>query len=140
MEKKAKVDAILFSCMDRRLYPDVMLYFFDRDYNCDLCFTAGSLDCLINETTRAYFLNQIALSKKLHSCKIIILTMHFDCGVYGAFETREKEIAHHKGILEQAKKIIESAPDDLAKGMVVKKYIIEKDDDGVWHPKRIAAE
>ncbi len=128
---------LLFDCLDWRLHPQLENHFLERHDGCDLCITAGSLKGLIEEPTRAYFLNQIEISKKLHNCQGIILTMHMDCGAYGgseSFKDKETEIEHYKNILEQAKTIILSAYPDTT----IEKYIIELEHSYVgWESKPI---
>ena len=57
-----------------------------------------------------YFaLNQIALSKKLHDIKKIILMNHSDCGAYGgkaAFASSDAEYVTHADDLKKSKEVI----------------------------------
>ena len=128
---------LLFNCLDWRLHPQVENYFLERHDGCDLCVTAGSLKGLIEEETRAYFLGQIEISKQLHNCQGVILTMHMDCGAYGGsknFECKAAETTHYENILGEAKKIVLAAFPDLA----VEKYIIElESSDGGWLSKPV---
>ncbi|HOX29533.1 MAG TPA: hypothetical protein P5080_01170 [Candidatus Paceibacterota bacterium] len=128
---------LLFNCLDWRLHPQVENYFLERHDGCDLCVTAGSLKGLIEEETRGYFLEQIEISKKLHNCQGVILTMHMDCGAYGGsknFESKAAETTHYENILGEAKKIVLAAFPDLA----VEKYIIElESSDGGWLSKPV---
>lgn len=113
---------LLFACLDWRLHPQIEQYFIQNN-NCDCCITAGSIKGLIEETSRQFFLDQIAVSKKLHACQAVILTAHLDCGAYGgsvAFDNTENEIDFHRKELKGAKMIIAKYFPDLA----IENYII----------------
>jgi len=129
---------LLFDCLDWRLHPQLENYFLERHGGCDLCITAGSLKGLVEEATRAYFLSQIEVSKQLHNCQGVILTMHMDCGAYGgskSFENKAAEISHYENILKEAEKIILGGFPE----MLVEKYIIELEHtDGNWSSKPVA--
>ena len=101
--------AILFTCLDWRLHPDVEDYFKKEYKNFDLCVSAGSLKDLIDETTQEYFLRQIKCSRELHNSQTVILTMHQDCGAYGGtanFKNAEDEFDHYQKIMTEAETII----------------------------------
>lgn len=118
--KKVK---LLFSCLDWRLHPQDVNYFLDGADGCDLCVTAGSVKGLIDPATRDYFLEQIAISKKLHNCQAVVLTMHMDCGAYGgsaAFAGADAETANCKDQLARAEKIVS----DRFPELVIETYII----------------
>jgi len=118
--KKVK---LLFACLDRRLHPEIEKYFI-RNSSCDCCITAGSIKGLIEKNSRQFFLDQIAVSKKLHHCQAVILTTHIDCGAYGssaAFKNISSEVAFHKKQLQKANKIITKSFSDLA----IENYIIQ---------------
>ena len=105
--KKVK---LLFACLDWRLHPAIETYFLKFADGCDLCVTAGSIKGLIDPTTQNYFLEQIDISKKLHNCQKVILTMHMDCGAYGgsrAFSGEAAETANCQNQLNQAKTLVE---------------------------------
>lgn len=128
-DKKVK---LLFDCLDWRLHPQIENYFKEHFGDCDLCVTAGSIKGFIDLETRNFFLEQIGVSKKLHRCAGVILTMHMDCGAFGgsdAFGGRESELAHHKGLMEKARGIINQAYPE----MKVDSFIIDlKKDGGGW--------
>jgi len=120
---------LLFDCLDWRLHPQLENYFKERSGDCDLCVTAGSIKGLIDIETRDFFLGQIEVSKKLHHCAGVILTMHMDCGAFGgsaAFGDRASELAHHKEQLAQAREIIRQAYPE----MKVDSFIIDLKRDG----------
>lgn len=129
---------LLFDCLDWRLHPRLESYFSERHDGCDLCVTAGSLKGLVEEPTRAYFLNQIEISKKLHNCQGVILTMHMDCGAYGGsknFTSAKTEKDCYEKILSEAEAAIITA----FPGMAVEKYIIELEpNDNGWTIKPVA--
>lgn len=118
-----KTIKILFACLDWRLHPAIENFFINNNTGCDLCVTAGSAKGLLDSDTKSFFLEQIAISKKLHNCKGVILTMHKDCGAYGgsaAFENSDKEDEYFAQLLAQAQKIVqENYP-----GILIEKYII----------------
>ena len=100
---------LLFACLDWRLHPQIEEYFTKNNQGADLCVTAGSIKGLIDPQTQNYFLAQIEISKKLHNCQAIILTMHLDCGAYGgasAFENKDLEVANAKNELAKARAIV----------------------------------
>lgn len=102
--------AILFACIDWRLHPGLGNYFKKETGKFDLCASAGSIKGFIEKESRDFFLRQIEISQKLHESKIVILTMHKDCGAFGGsknFNDRTKEISHHKDVLESAAEVIE---------------------------------
>jgi hypothetical protein len=105
--KKVK---LLFACLDWRLHPAIENYFLNFADGCDLCVTAGSVKGLIDSATQSYFLEQINISKKLHNCQAVVLTMHMDCGAYGgsrAFPAEADETANCQDQLSQAKTFVE---------------------------------
>jgi hypothetical protein len=126
--KKVK---LLFACLDWRLHSAIENYFLGSADGCDLCVTAGSVKGLIDPFTQKYFLEQIDISKKLHNCQAVILTMHMDCGAYGgsrAFPGEAAETANCQDQLNQAKTIVERNFPDL----LVETYIIglRRNEDG----------
>jgi carbonic anhydrase len=113
----------VFSCLDWRLHPQIENYFTKNGAGADMCVTAGSIKGLINPATQKYLLEQIEISKKLHNCQAVILTMHMDCGAYGGsavFGDEQKELNNCKNELCRAKKIMASRFPDLA----VETYVI----------------
>lgn len=115
--------------MDWRLHPQLENYFIRTGEGCDLCVTAGSITGLLDLSTQGYFLSQIELSKKLHHCQAVILTMHLDCGAYGgseSFPNRDAENAHHRELLSQAAAVIAKA----FPGTLVERYIVSLEESG----------
>ncbi len=64
-------------------------------------------------------LEQIGLSKKLHSIKKVVLINHEDCGKYGEMGTKEK---HSEDLNETKEKILEIHPD-----LTVETYFLSLD-------------
>jgi len=120
LNKKTK---LLFACLDWRLHPQIEEYF-AKNNKCDCCITAGSIKGLIEENSRQFFLDQIAVSKKLHACQAVILTAHLDCGAYGGsavFGNIKSEIAFHQEQLQKAGAIIRKNFPEL----IIENYIIQ---------------
>lgn len=128
----SKTTKLLFACLDWRLHPAIANYFAKEGVACDMCITAGSLKGLIDPATRDFFLKQIEVSKNLHQCREVVLTMHMDCGAYGgaaAFGGAEEEIACYKEELRKAKQIINENFSDL----IVSAWLIDlKKDAADW--------
>jgi hypothetical protein len=115
---------LLLACLDWRIHPRIENYFIKNNVCCDLCVTAGSVKDLIDPQTQDFFIKQIEISKKLHNCQGVILTMHLDCGAYGgtrAFENRESEIATAKNELQKAEFIVKENFSELS----IEKYLID---------------
>ncbi|MBI4359577.1 MAG: hypothetical protein HY564_00595 [Candidatus Jacksonbacteria bacterium] len=101
--------AIIFTCIDWRLHPRVEEFLRDKYGSFDLCATAGSVKGFTDPKIRAYFLEQIMISKQLHNIKKAVLTIHSDCGAYGgsaAFANAREEIVRHTSALLEIKSIV----------------------------------
>ncbi len=112
--KKIKV---IFGCLDWRLHPHLENFFAGEDIGCDLCVTAGSVKALIEPETQQFMLNQIEISKNLHNCETVVLTMHIDCGAYGgskAYGGSEDERSACMAELRKAKEIVRKKFLDLS--------------------------
>lgn len=129
---------VVFACLDWRLHPQIE-QFFAANGGADMCVTAGSIKDLIDPQTQSLFLKQIEISKKLHHCQGVILTMHMDCGAYGgsaAFGGSDAEIAAYKDQLVKAKEIVATQFPELP----VEAWIIglnHKDSGWQINPERI---
>jgi hypothetical protein len=124
-----KTVKVAFTCLDWRLHPQVEEYFSQNGQGCDLCVTAGSIKDLIEPQTQNFFLKQIEISKKLHNCAGVVLTMHLDCGAYcgaAAFENKAAEIANAKNELKKAKDIVMAR----FSGLPIETYIIDLEKSG----------
>lgn len=106
-------DALLLTCMDFRLHPQ-LAEMLRRDYNIsfDQFTAAGAIKNSVSPEKKEdadFVLRQIEKSIKLHQIKKIILVNHTDCGAYGgskAFESPTIELARHKEDLNKASKIV----------------------------------
>lgn len=80
-------DACIIWCFDDRFSPLFDAFIQKEKFNhVDLVKVAGGAKDLASpeqETQRAYIIDQIAKSIKLHNTKQIILMMHSECGAYG---------------------------------------------------------
>jgi len=129
---------VVFACLDWRLHPQIE-QFFSQNGGCDMCVTAGSVKDLIAPATQELFLKQISISKQLHNCQGVALTMHMDCGAYGgsaAFEYAAKETQLCKSELVRAKAIVAARFPELS----VETWIIGLEHSGSgWNisPERI---
>lgn len=94
---------------------------------------AGGAKSLVSpehESDRAFVLDQIRKSMKLHETTTVVLMLHSDCGAYGglrAFDNNaEKEKQHHDSELQKAAAFLKQQIPELT----VKSYLV--DFDGVW--------
>ena len=82
------------------------------------------------EADRAFVLDQILKSIKLHNTRRLILMVHSDCGAYGGLAAfhgdATAEAAHHESELQRAASILKIAFPDLQ----VEGYFV--DFEGVW--------
>jgi hypothetical protein len=91
---------------------------------------AKSLASPADESERNFVLDQLRLSRKLHSTERVILIAHSDCGAYGGLERfagdaiAERE--YHRGELERARDLIQSALPEVAVECLFVDF------DGVW--------
>ena len=121
--KKIKV---VFACLDWRLHPQIENQFSGEGDGCDMCVTAGSVKSLIDPATQGFMINQIEISKNLHNCQEVVLTMHMDCGAYGgskSFKDEHDERSACLAELVKAKAIVRQKFFDLH----VKTYLIKLD-------------
>jgi hypothetical protein len=134
-----KTVKVVFACLDWRLHPAIENYFTQDGTGCDMCITAGSLKDMIDPQTQALFVKQVEISKELHNCRAVILTMHLDCGAYGgskAFADAASEMAACRQQLELGKAVIEKN----FPGLPVESYIIGLEHaNGAWNilPQKI---
>lgn len=102
--------------------------------NADPIKIAGGAKCLASpdvETDRAFVLDQIRLSIRLHATERVILMLHSDCGAYGGLnggfqgDTRA-EAEHHQAELRRAAATLRQA----IPGLEIQGYFV--DFEGVW--------
>lgn len=126
-------DAAVVMCFDLRFNLGVHKYLTRIGAaHYDLIKVAGGAKCLAspdNEAERAFVLDQIQKSIRLHQTRRVILTVHADCGAYGgakAFQGDAEEANHHEAELQAAAKILrESFP-----GLTVEGYFVNFE--GIW--------
>lgn len=94
---------------------------------------AGGARCLASsgqESERAFVLEQIRRSMKLHSTRTVILMLHSDCGAYGGLaafqDDKAREARNHSDDLRQAVARLRSDIPELS----VRAYFV--DFEGVW--------
>ncbi len=104
--------ALIAHCIDFRIQPALQHYLSTNNLlgDCDVVSLAGGVKDL------PAILQQIEISKKLHSITRVILINHTDCGAYGgsgAFASAVLEQAHHRTELNNARQKILSAHPDI---------------------------
>lgn len=103
-------DAAIVCCFDSRF--DLGFSKFlrrKRMVNCDPIRIAGGAKVLVSperESDRAFVLEQIRSSIRLHGTRRVILALHSDCGAYGRLArfqgNRVAEASHHEAELRRA--------------------------------------
>jgi hypothetical protein len=95
---------------------------------------AGGAKCLASpesESERAFILEQIRKSIRLHGTKTVILMVHSDCGAYGGLDGGfhgdvQAEAKHHERELRvAAARLVEAIPELEVRGYFV-------DFEGIW--------
>jgi hypothetical protein len=102
--------------------------------NCDPIKIAGGAKCMAspeNEGDRAFVLEQIRKSMRLHGTRKVILMVHSDCGAYGGLAggfggNAGAEAKHHERELQRAAATLRSE----IPGIEVEGYFV--DFDGIW--------
>ena len=127
--------AIVFTCIDWRLHPQVDQFFTQTYGTYDPCTTAGSVQGFHTKgEVSAFFIKQIEISRSLHDISRVALTMHEDCGAYGGstnFASQQEETAHHTHVLAMTRDMIREKFPLLA----LDTYIITlSDENGIWMP------
>jgi carbonic anhydrase len=94
---------------------------------------AGGAKVLVSpkhEGDRAFVLEQIRTSMRLHGARTVVLMLHSDCGAYGGLAAfkgdAEKEAQNHSSDLEKASDFVKRQIPELT----VKCYFV--DFEGVW--------
>jgi carbonic anhydrase len=94
---------------------------------------AGGAKSLVSpelETDRAFVLEQIRKSIRLHGTKLVIIKVHSDCGAYGGLEafggdTKRESEHHEQELLRATEFLAREIPDAEVRGYFV-------DFEGVW--------
>ena len=105
-----RADATVLWCFDDRITLTVQKFLKRRGLaRLDSIRVAGGAKCLASprdESERAFLLEQLRLSRKLHGADRIILVAHSDCGAYGGLEAfggnAKTEVEHHHAELTRA--------------------------------------
>jgi hypothetical protein len=127
-------DAVVIACFDHRFKVAFDKFLKRQGIEViDPIRIAGGAKSLVSpelETDRAFALEQIRKSIRLHGTKQIIIKVHSDCGAYGGLETfgndPRVEAEHHEQELLRALEFLrKEIPDVPVKGYYV-------DFDGVW--------
>ncbi len=88
--EKYQCDAAIVSCFDNRFQLGFAKYFKRLGIlNSDPIKIAGGAKSLASpesEADREFLLEQIRKSIRLHGTKLVILTLHSDCGAYGGLD------------------------------------------------------
>jgi hypothetical protein len=67
---------------------------------------------------RAFLINQVRLSVRLHAPPVVLLVAHADCGTYGGFQAfgfdAEREVNHHRSELATAAAVLRKETPGLA--------------------------
>ena len=132
--EKYHCDAAVVWCFDNR-FELAFRKFLKRAgvFNCDPIKVAGGAKCLAspeNETERAFVLEQIRKSMRLHGTRRVILMLHSDCGAYGGLKAFHDDA---RAEADNAALQMELAADSLLAaipGVRVDGYFV--DFDGVW--------
>ena len=93
--EKYDCDAAVVWCFDNR-FELAFRKFLKRVgvLNCDPIKVAGGAKCLAspeNETERAFVLEQIRKSMRLHGTSRVVLMLHSDCGAYGGLKAFDND-------------------------------------------------
>jgi len=132
--QRYRCDAAIVWCFDnrfelvlRRLVKRLGLAYYDPIR------IAGGTKCLASpdhDRDRAFVLEQIRISMRLHETETVILMLHSDCGAYGGLAAFDgdtaREAEHHRQELHRATQIIKTEIPELT----VKGYFV--DFEGVW--------
>jgi len=126
-----RADACAVWCFDDRFSPLLgRLIAETRSAHVDLVKVAGGAKGLAspaNKSERAYLLDQIAKSVKLHAPKEIWLMVHADCGAYGSpkFENNDAEATFFGGELTKAESAVRSFFEKNGITAPIKKYFAD---------------
>lgn len=126
---KHECNNLILSCIDFRFHEAINNWVKETnlvgDY--DLVSIAGAQKNVVNPETKDFFMNQLAISVRLHKPKAVILLAHQDCGAYGgskAFANWAEEKAKYIEDLNSAEVAIKAAYPE----MYVAKLIVTFDE------------
>lgn len=132
--EKYHCDAAVVWCFDNR-FELAFQKFLKRAgvFNCDPIKMAGGAKCLAspeNETERAFVLEQIRKSMRLHGTSRVVEMLHSDCGAYGGLKAFHNDA---RAEAENAAREMALATNSLLAaipGVRVEGYFV--DFEGVW--------
>ena len=123
---KHECNHFVLSCIDFRFHEAISEWVKENNFvgDYDLVSLAGAQKNVANPETRDFFMNQLAISVRLHKTNTILLLAHQDCGAYGgskAFASWAEEKAKYTEDLNIAEATIKNVYPE----MKVKKIILE---------------
>ena len=132
--ERYRCDAAVVSCFDNRFELGFRKFLTRHGVvHSDPIKIAGGAKSLSSpelESDRAFVIEQIQKSRRLHDTVTAILMLHSDCGAYGGLEAFggdiEVEAEHHRQELHRAAAILKQAIPQIG----VRAYFL--DFDGVW--------
>jgi hypothetical protein len=132
--EKYQCDAAIVWCFDNRFNTGFTKFLKKKGIlNPDPIKIAGGAKSLASpeqESDRAFVVEQIRKSIRLHQTKLVILKLHSDCGAYGGLEAFHndpaEEARHHQQELRCAAEFLRNA----IPGIEVQAYFV--DFEGVW--------
>ena len=129
-----RADACVVSCIDARFELATRKFLGKRGIQwIDLIKIAGGAKVFASpaqDGERAFILEQVQVSIRLHATNRVMLMVHSDCGAYGGLKAfggnAEQEAAHHESELQKAMEFLkENLP-----AIAVEGYFLKFD--GVW--------
>jgi len=132
--EKYHCDAAVVWCFDNR-FELAFRKFLKRIgvFNSDPIKVAGGAKCLASpehETERAFVLDQIRKSMRLHGTGRVILMLHSDCGAYGGLETFRNDPRVEAECLSDEMKRAAASLAAAIPGIAIEGYFV--DFEGVW--------
>jgi hypothetical protein len=135
-------DAAVICCFDHRINLAVRKFLQRRSIvHPDMIVVAGGAKALASprhDFERDFVLDQIQLSRSLHTCGRVILLSHSDCGAYGGlgrFQGNcDAESVYHQSELGRASKLVEARLPDMR----VETYFVNFE--GMWESNQDTGE
>jgi hypothetical protein len=121
----AHIEALGFTCIDFRIVDEAVAFFHQQKLTnqYDMLALAGASLAAVSATfpsSNVAFWDHVAIAKKLHNIRKIVVVDHRDCGAYKvAFGkdyagTGAAEAAQHKGVMEKLKAALAKKHPDLS--------------------------
>ena len=132
--EKYHCDAAVVWCFDNR-FELAFRKFLKRVgvFNCDPIKVAGGAKCLASpehEAERAFVLEQIRKSMRLHGTSRVILMLHSDCGSYGGLKAFDNDARAEAECLASEMNRAAASLTAAIPGLTVEGYVV--DFEGVW--------